>query len=119
MNDLLRDVRDALAKATPGPWVNDGFDVFGRRVTVRPGAKEAEFVAMVKGRSGDIGNCGEADAHLIANAPAWLAALADRVDYLESVCRMAADVVDRQGIKKLALDLRNAATGATGQKGGA
>ena len=76
MSDLTAEVRAALAAATPGPW---------RSVVKAP------CITGVAGTQAgsDWGVCwtgdemtrySSEDAHLIASAPSWLAALCDRLD---------------------------------------
>lgn len=67
---LIHDVQEALAKATPGPWDIDPTETsIHKAPTSRSGARSSVYVAQTRRISGD------ADAHLIAHAPEWLAAL--------------------------------------------
>jgi hypothetical protein len=91
----LQPIRDALAKATPGPW----------RTGREPGAHcriyapdEGHAIARTYGpeltgghQGNGIGICSltgpmnAADARLIASAPTWLADLVARVDRLQGL----------------------------------
>lgn len=77
MSADLNEIRDALAKATPGPWERVPLD----RVSTRP--SDCYDVRTLDGEwlceSIDY-----ADAYLISNAPAWLAELCDRVERAEA-----------------------------------
>lgn len=71
-DDLLATVREALAAATPGPWRDVPMGSEGSVVLV--GGNTARTSRRVA-RAGEY-----ADAHLIANAPTWLAALVAEVE---------------------------------------
>lgn len=74
MSTLTEEVRKALGEATPRPWEVNG---------------ETGIIFDNNGLALKTGGmyCSEetqSNAHLIANAPTWLAALCDRVEELES-----------------------------------
>lgn len=89
---IPEDVREALAAATPGPWTLQGGIVVEANPadtsSLAPGfAAEPAPDAMLTDVFGDNWT---ADAHLIANAPTWLAALCDENDRLrEALERIA------------------------------
>jgi hypothetical protein len=80
-------IRDALAKATPGPWkwsMEDG------SVMSLTGPKYdydhvlwSEICPACQKRGGRCTAPSDEDARLIAHAPEWLAALLDEVERLE------------------------------------
>ena len=71
----LDDIREALAAATPGPW-DATYDPADRWTSIT-GQQYGEYVCPeVATCEGDVGT----DAHLIANAPTWLAELLAEVD---------------------------------------
>ena len=75
MSDLTDTVREALKQATPGPWEAhditeidlDGVFDLAHVVADDPDDPHGDRVAVAA-------SILRADAHLIANAPAWLAA---------------------------------------------
>ena len=86
MTTDLSEIREALAKATQGDWAcypqewrntrpADCYDV------------EVDGLALAA-------NLLHADAHLLANSPAWLAELCDRVERAEAQIDAAMRVVD-------------------------
>lgn len=98
MTDLIQEVREALAKATPGPWE-------WRKKNFTPGDgewKDKEFcvgdlrhetkrnswdsildVQINKYGQPDLYCWDDAAAHIIANAPTWLQQLTDRLEAAE------------------------------------
>jgi hypothetical protein len=61
MTDIQKEIKEALAAATSGPWIVQDAEMSG------------EYLKRVTNRSGDIGRfILREDAHLIANAPTWL-----------------------------------------------
>lgn len=84
MSTDLSEIRAALAAATPGPWEAEGRGVgqcgepWGDVVSTR-----VDCMAYCYGGTGSAIES-PADAHLIANAPAWLAELVARVEAAEA-----------------------------------
>ena len=86
-------IRKALAEATPGPWnsTDHGWTVWAQR---KPHA-EPRFVAAASSPTSHGQHArGMADAHLIANAPTWLAQLCDQVDALTTKLAAAEAVIE-------------------------
>ena len=93
MSDLTAEVRAALAKATPGRWVVE-VDDYEVSVVLDDGLPGTAYIAreFAQGLSE-----GEDDAHLIAYAPSWLAALCDRLDAAEAKLAAVLMLVDGTG----------------------
>lgn len=98
---LSDDIRAALAKATPGPWEarvlgSEGYAIDG---SVDPSA--ASLRSRMPRR---VARCGyldwdtdKANAHLIANAPTWLAELLAEVDEAQAEAMDVGHDYDRRG----------------------
>lgn len=82
--DLVAKVREALAKATPGPWEVD-MDDWDVQVVMKPDGTPGVAIICEGMHQGT--DEGESDAHLIAHAPAWLEALCDEVERLRNGSR--------------------------------
>lgn len=95
MSDLTQTVREALAAATPGPWAYVEPD--GRHGADPWIDADPDPISQFFGR--------EADAHLIAAAPAWLAELCDRLEAAEgelaAVRRLVTDWQANSGSRPL------------------
>lgn len=83
---LVEQVRAALAAGTPGEWKHSGLGAVDALMDGR-----WRQVAMAVGEAAQYGDPSRgpqeilaANADLIAGAPAWLAALCDRVEALET-----------------------------------
>ncbi len=86
MTPLVKQVRAALADATPGPWKFDGYERLRSKQGLQDGSADiAHFYHS---------NTQCENAHLIANSPTWLAELCDRVERLEHVMKIIADSGD-------------------------
>ena len=87
-DDELREIREALSKATPGPWRSG---VSAPCITgVWGTTPEANWNVCWTGD--EMTRYSLEDADLIANAPAWLEALCDEVERLKAhVVDMALD----------------------------
>jgi hypothetical protein len=94
----IKQIRAALAAATPGPWRHD--PTKERREGASgcgswPKRSEGVFspdnmmTIAVTGPSDDKQSM--ADAHLIANAPTWLAALCDEIERRDALLRRYED----------------------------
>ena len=84
----LQQIKDALAKATPGPW-----DVgFPGGFVVCPSADRPGMLRTLCTLNKHYGD--EADTHLIANAATWLAALVERVERLREFAADVAETAD-------------------------
>ena len=84
------DIREALAAATPGPW-DATYDPADRWTSIT-GQQYGEYVCPeVATCEGDVGT----DAHLIANAPTWLAELLAEVDALTARAEAAEQAIQR------------------------
>ncbi|KIL42099.1 hypothetical protein SD70_02645 [Gordoniibacillus kamchatkensis] len=76
MNPSVQEIREALQKATPGPWYAYGTEVFVESGAIcklwgeRPGG-EFKFDNY------------ENNAHLIANAPEWLKWQNEKIESLQ------------------------------------
>ena len=68
----IAEIREALEKATPGPWKIDEFGA----VTDRKGN-------LIQWYDGKVVTAQKEDAHLIANAPEWLRFLLSELERLE------------------------------------
>lgn len=87
MSDLTDTVREALAKATPGPWEYEEPD--GRHGADPSIGSAAEYISPFFGSKND--------GDLITHAPAWLAELCDRLDAAEAaVPRIKAEALERE-----------------------
>lgn len=76
----VEEIRDRLAKATPGPWEKEG--------------KDFDFVVRTETNKYLKGygiRCGEKDADLIANAPQDLAYLLERCEKMREALKFYAD----------------------------
>ncbi len=79
----LSTIREALAAASPGPWVMHSDDMEVVVVMAEDDRWPRSYCPIARGM--DQGESdGEADGNLIANAPTWLAELVDRVEAAES-----------------------------------
>ena len=88
------DIRAALEAATPGPWVvhEDDFDIVV--VSAEDDHWPNSFCPIARGMvQGE--DDGESDAHLIANAPTWLAELLAEVDALTARAENAEAAIQR------------------------
>lgn len=89
-DDLIPEVRAALAKATPGPWR------FGIGAPCHTGVwgtrPDANWNVCWTGD--ELTRYSSEDAHLIANAPAWLEALCDEVERLRREWKELADELE-------------------------
>ena len=74
------EIRKALDEATPGPWEEHGMEIIRRNAA--PAVPWHTVVSECEEKSTGAGVVRAADAHLIANAPTWLAQLLDEVDAL-------------------------------------
>lgn len=84
MSALTKEVIEALEKSTPGPWLNYRLDTFNVKCYAENSVATLHTANQVIFSINPIGNpTGIGNAHLIANAPTWLAALCDRVELLE------------------------------------
>ncbi|PFG17212.1 hypothetical protein ATK74_1775 [Propionicimonas paludicola] len=92
--DLVSEVREALAKATPGPWEasasDSGHSKFEMNHYVLAGPVgdtvcDMESHVRVSINEQVAKDEGVADAYLIAHAPEWLAALCDEVERLSDL----------------------------------
>lgn len=90
-DDLIPEVRAALAKATPGPWR------FGIGAPCHTGVwgtrPDANWNVCWTGD--ELTRYSSEDAHLIANAPAWLEALCDEVERLREAIAGSPDKAKR------------------------
>ena len=120
-SDLIQTVREALAKATPGPWVQgDGSSASyheGGYVILCPKVDGRRVLARMNSYMP-----WEADARLIANAPQWLAELVARVEALEEAVRWMSGSNDfapggtaRVGYERIVLPLLEAQPAASEQ----
>lgn len=75
-------IREALGRATPGPWSY----TYGPREHPRVWCDDDDEFPMATIRPAGSDNA-VADAHLIANAPTWLAELLAEVDELRNEAR--------------------------------
>lgn len=77
-------IREALGRATPGPWESTPLGSEGYTVTGAPDPGATGVRAKVRLRIARFGyqdwDTDRANAHLIANAPTWLAELLAEVD---------------------------------------
>jgi hypothetical protein len=74
MNQQLNEIKEALSKATPGPWTIMDGRIFGKSNTaIDPLIHEFAPDAPREARN----------AHLIANAPQWLASLVSQVEEMQ------------------------------------
>ncbi|GBF73155.1 hypothetical protein PA598K_01440 [Paenibacillus sp. 598K] len=81
--DKLQEIREALAAATPGPWgvTNLGDIHITKGYRYENGLHVARWIADMCDKEDN--ESSEADAHLIANAPEYLAHLLETVEQLQ------------------------------------
>lgn len=112
--DAIEEIREALAKATPGPWERKTLEphTFGYEWVDAPEGREIAITTkLCKPTTHGMIGCPEleeiaANTHLIANAPAWLsklctdnATLKARVECLEKALLKLADAADVVGVE--------------------
>lgn len=82
MTDLIQEVREALAKATPGPW-ESYIEWSDSPIVFQEGAPGDKWVCQLWYKDEEVMDNGVNNAHLIANAPTWLQQLTDRLEAAE------------------------------------
>ena len=83
----LHVIREAIAFATKGPWWRDGA---GYIVSKGDSPYRQKAVCDLSSRT----DFTESDAHLIANAPSWLAELVGRCEQAEGALTAAVKIID-------------------------
>ena len=71
MNNI-EQIKEALSKATPGPWSKEGCELWHRGESYGGDSPHAYI--------GDLKMMQDRNAHLIAQAPTWLAYLIDELE---------------------------------------
>jgi hypothetical protein len=98
----LQPIKEALKAATPGPWLphehQDTDEVFGVEVLSahNGGTWPVADMQHDEGHPDPYGQI-RANAHLIANAPTWLAQLVAEVERLRSEMHWAAESLEELG----------------------
>jgi hypothetical protein len=78
--DIQKEIKEALEKATPGPWKSEGgtFERGDKRPSVITYFDTDHGEWFIHGDIAD-----KDDAHLIANAPTWLSHLLELIEQLQ------------------------------------
>jgi hypothetical protein len=86
----IKQIRAALAAATPGPWELVNTPERGQHITSGRGV-------VISTNTGWKCFVDQNDVRVIASAPQWLAALCDEVERLEQMLKKFVDAMEGEG----------------------